>query len=86
MASITLTIPDPIAVRVLNGFAYSTGYQDTVFVDGVEEPNPESKINYSKRILGEWIKKQVVAYEVSAAVSTAASNTRATSESEITIS
>jgi len=85
MASITLTIPDPIAVRVLNGFAYSTGYQDTVFVDGVEEPNPESKINYSKRILGEWIKKQVVAYEVSAATTAAAEAARDTSEAEITI-
>lgn len=56
MASITITIPDTIAQRTLNGFCKYYGYLSTL-TDG--SPNPETKMQFAKRKLIELIKNAV---------------------------
>ncbi len=64
MATISLTIPDAIAVRVLDAMAYGNGYTDTVTdMNGDPLPNPITKMQFAKNVLKGWIKSNVVAYE-----------------------
>jgi len=82
MAQIALNIPDAILTRVINGFANYYHYQSTI--DG--EANPETKAQFSKRMLVEYIKNAVVASEVQDAANAAATiaNEAATNDIVIT--
>lgn len=82
MASITLTIPDEVAVRVRNGFCYQQGYQDTIN----DKPNPETKTQFMKRMLTEHIKLQVKAYETTLSMETARQEAELSVDSGIVIS
>jgi hypothetical protein len=70
MASITLTIPDEIAKRVIDGFCNQRGYQEQVVLDGTSElvTNPEKKIDFIKRKLSEQILQDVKNDEVQKAI------------------
>lgn len=64
MASITLTIPDAIAARVIAGFCGMHGYQDQVQNDkGGMADNPETRQDFIKRVLLQSIKKDVLRWE-----------------------
>ena len=65
MANFTITIPDAIVSRVVDGLAGQHGYQATTTDEdtGVVTPNPETKQDFARRMMRKWIKESVVAYE-----------------------
>lgn len=80
MASITLTIPDSEAARVLDGFAAYHRYEATVDNPDYDPkaegssptiPNPETKIQFAKKMIIEFIKGSVAAEEEKAALKVA---------------
>ena len=84
---ITLTIPDGIAARVVNGVAYQHGYTNTVIGEnGDEIDNPETKAAYAKRMIIQNIKSAVRSYEAVQAAETARQSAINAVDSEITIS
>jgi len=82
MASITITIPDNIAPRVINGFAKRYSYIPTL-EDGA--PNPETKAQFAKRKLIEIIKRAVREAEIEDAVNIAAGNAGTSADTDITL-
>lgn len=78
MATITLTIPDGIIQRVIDGVCLANNYQDTI--NGV--PNTETKAQFAKRMLKEqtirWIKQAEVIAASNAAAETASGNVDST--------
>ena len=84
---ITITIPDEIAARVVNGVAYQHGYADTIADEnGDEIDNPETKAAYAKRMVIQNIKSAVRSYEAVQAAETARQSAINAVDSEITIS
>ena len=69
MASITFTIPDQIAPRVLDGFAIAEGYV-AVLDNGTA--NPETKTQFMRRKIIEYVKNAVRSAEVQDAKNKAA--------------
>ena len=69
MAQISITIPDDRLQRVLDGFASAMKYPDLVpGADGMPIPNPETKQQFFRRMLLEYIRTVVRAEERKAAV------------------
>lgn len=83
MASITITIPDSIAQRTLNGFCTHYGYQATL-ENGT--PNPQTKLQFSKAKLIEIIREAVRATEIQVASNQAAATASASVDSDIQLS
>jgi len=83
MASITITIPDAIASRVVNGFAIHYGYA-AILQDGT--PNPETKTQFAKRKLIELIKQAVKASEIQTAANAAATTAADSVDTDIVLS
>jgi hypothetical protein len=79
--TITINIPDAVSNRVLNGFASAQGYQDTI--DG--QPNPETKQQFLKRRLIEFIHQAVKFQESEAAGTVAKQAAIQRVDSEITL-
>lgn len=72
MANLTITVPDQHLTRVLNGFAAHHGYKDTLEnPDGTTSPNPETKIQFARRIIRRFVLDSVKAYEAPIAAETA---------------
>ena len=74
MASYTITIPDNIVSRVIDGIAYQHKYQDEIddpSTPGEVIPNPESKVAFAKRMNKRWIRENVKAWETNLAKATA---------------
>ena len=67
MAQITLTISDALAPRVIAGFCglhnYQVSVRDPKNPEGSMIPNPETKMEFIKRILLGKIKRDVLEYE-----------------------
>lgn len=64
MASITITIPNPVLTRVIDGVALGHGWKPLVDDgNGNQIPNPETKTDYAKRIIKEYVKKSVIRHE-----------------------
>ena len=64
MAQMTLTIPDPVAPRILAGFTGEHKYQETIDDgEGNVIPNPESKFNFTKRKIMEYVLACVASFE-----------------------
>ncbi len=88
MATIPITIPDPIVARANNLLGRKWGYRDEVPDPADPEtliPNPESKGDFNKRKIVEWVKSEAVAQEVHEAGQTAQATQQATSETELDI-
>jgi hypothetical protein len=89
VATLTITIPDGVAVRVRDGYCYQNGYTDTIRVlqDGVwvDVPNPETKAAYMKRMILLHIKHSVLLYEADAAAEAARSSAAEAVENDITL-
>jgi len=83
MAIITITIPDPIANRVLNGFAKRYNYSPTL-ENG--DPNPETKAQFAKRKVIEFIKQAVREAEIQEAANAAATAAGQTADTDIQLS
>jgi hypothetical protein len=82
MATITINIPDAIAARVVNGFAQRYNYSP-VLENG--SANPETKSQFAKRKVIEFIKQAVREAEVQTATNTAATAAAAGVENDITL-
>lgn len=76
---IIITIPTAIAPRVLDGFAANHGYRATL-EDG--SPNPESKAEFARRMLKEYIRQSAIAGETLAARDAAEASQRQQSETD----
>ena len=66
MAELKVNIPPPQLTRVLNGFSYQHGYQDQIddpANPGTLIPNPQTKSEFTKDKLKEFVKESVKAYE-----------------------
>ena len=83
MAQITINIPDAIASRVINGFAKRYHYSPTL-EDGT--PNPETKAQFAKRKVIEFIKQAVREAEIEAARNVAAETAGASVDTDIQLS
>lgn len=80
MATITITIPDAIAQRVLNGFSQRYGYQP-LLENGTA--NPETKAQFCKRKITEIVKVAVRESEMNTAINAASKAAADAAESEI---
>ena len=86
MATLSITIPDPIKDRVLLGFTAASGYQEEVDDGtGTMIPNPQTRAQYAKEVLKALVKSRVVAYESEIAGVSAREAAQQTAESEIDI-
>jgi len=83
MAQITITIPDAILPRVINGFARRYNYSP-ILEDG--SSNPETKAQFAKRKLIEFIKSAVREAEIQDATNAAATTAAASVDTDITLS
>lgn len=89
MATITLTIPDPVLNRVVNAVAANYGYQSTVpnpSIPGQFISNPETKTQFAKRQLNIFLKENVKSYEVNLAIDASRQSTLTSVETEIQLS
>lgn len=69
MATFTVTIPNAILDDLIDAMALGTGWTETIIDDeGEEIPNPETKAQWAKRILREWIKRHYRKYKGDEAV------------------
>lgn len=86
MATLTITIPNPILDRVTNGYAYQNGYQDQVpDTPTTTKLNPETKAAFTRRMLLRHIKQAVRQYEIRLAEGTARQTAHDQAESEINL-
>lgn len=83
MAQITITIPDGIAPRVLQGFTNHYGYSPTL---DNGDPNPETRAQFAKRKLIEIVKEAVRQQEMEAARNTAATTASTSVDTDIVLS
>lgn len=83
MASITLTIPNAIVPRVLNGFCSNQGYTP-ILEDG--QPNPKTQQQFIKRKIMEYVKNAVRADEIEKARNLAATNAGTSADTDIVLS
>jgi len=79
MASITLIVDDAVATRVVDAICNQFGYNERLEDGSV---NPETKNQFTKRMIAWHVKNLVVSYETRSGETSA----RATSESQIIIS
>lgn len=80
MTTITITIPDNITPRVINGFAKRYNYSPTL-ENG--DPNPETKAQFAKRKIIEYIKQSVKEAEMQDATNAAATTAGTSADKEI---
>jgi len=87
MAQITINIPDNILTRVIAGVAYDNGYRDQL-LDENNQPytNPETKSQFSRKVIIRFIKNSVKSFERNQAVESAKVTAETAAETEITIS
>jgi hypothetical protein len=83
MATLTINIPDAVATRVTNGIAKRFNYKAT-FEDGT--PNPETKAQFARRKVIEFMKRAVKEAEVGTATDAAAEMAGSAVETEIVLS
>jgi hypothetical protein len=82
MASFNFTVPDAAVPRVVEAFCVRFGYQETS-VDGV--PNPETRGDFTRRMIREFIKDTVVSHEASLAGRDASASQAAETRSEVDV-
>ena len=86
MATITITIPNPVANRVIDSVCERYGYEDTIEDDGNRIPNPISKAQFAKQQLIAWVKDCVTYKEGNEAGNKARQEAIAKVEAEIQLS
>jgi hypothetical protein len=83
MATLTINFPDAIAPRVINGICKRFNYKAT-FEDGT--PNPESKQQFARRKVIEFMKRAVREAEIETATDAAEATAAQAVETEIVLS
>lgn len=90
MAKIIIDIPDAIAARVTNGFCKRYGYQeligDATKKNDAKIPNPETKGQFIKRRVIEFIKRAVRDAEIEEASKRAADTAADNADTDIVLS
>lgn len=76
MATITLTIPDPVLNRVLDAIASSKGYGPG---------SGQTKAQFARSVIAAYIKSIVVEYESRSAADTAFRTAASTADTDIAI-
>lgn len=74
MANITLTIPDAQLARVVSAFSIAYGYQDTIPGATPADPpvpNPETRAQFMRRHIMEFVRNTVQAVEANVAAEAA---------------
>jgi hypothetical protein len=86
MATITITIPDKSIDRVTDGFCYKYSYSPLVYdANGKSIPNPETKSQFMRRKVVEYIKSGAVEITSLPAAETARKSAADKANSEIGI-
>jgi hypothetical protein len=75
MASVTVNFADALAPRILDAFAVTYGWTATILdAQGQEVSNPETRAQFTKRMIQRYVKNVVRDYEVQLALATAKAN------------
>lgn len=85
---ISITIPDAVGSRVVDGLAGQYNYQATIPAPNPLNPpvpNPETKAQFAKRMVAKFIKDSVKAFEATQAAGTARDTAAASVETAITL-
>lgn len=79
MAKITINLPEALEERVIDGFCKFHDYQETVWAANAIDrvPNPETKLQFMQRTLGEYIFNGVRTAEGEQAAETAKNSVEA---------
>lgn len=93
MATLSIEVPNPVAVRVVNAIAALHGYQSTVDIGNTVDaegnhipnivPNPMSKQEFTRQYVITVLRNQVIQYEADVAAQAARLAAETTSNSEI---
>ncbi|MCI0550615.1 MAG: hypothetical protein L0287_06650 [Anaerolineae bacterium] len=83
MAQMVINIPDGVANRVVNGLCKRYNYSDTLEHG---EPNPETKAQFAKRKVVEFIKRAVRDVEIESASKAAGDAAGASADIDIVLS
>lgn len=73
MANITFSLPDAKIDAIVDVFCVQEGYQSMIWENDISVPNPETKIQFTKRRLREIMKRAYVNYQAEQARLAAAS-------------
>jgi hypothetical protein len=76
MANITFNLPDDKVDAVVDAFCAQSGYQAMIWGNDVQVPNPETKMQFTRRTLKQIMKTAYVTYqaELAKAAAVAAAN------------
>jgi len=83
MATITINIPAETTTRVIDGFCYTYGYSP-ILSNG--SPNPETKAQFAKRKVLEYIRNAVRRAEIEQAANAAAGVAATSVDTDIVLS
>jgi len=72
MANITFNLPDDKVDAVVDAFCAQEGYQAMIWENDVQIPNPETKIQFTRRTLKQIMKAAYVNRQASLAKAAAA--------------
>lgn len=72
MANITFTLPDDKVDAVVDAFCAQSGYQAMIWENDVQVPNPETKIQFTRRTLKQLMKTAYVNHQAELAKAAAA--------------
>ena len=68
MATVSFTIPDAVMPRVTDAFVAVYGYSSTL-PNG--DPNPETQVQFARRMVREYVRNVLAAFEAGSAGETA---------------
>jgi hypothetical protein len=68
MTIITINIPENALQRVIDAYCIQFEYHPTIKVDGIQQPNPETRAAFTRRMVIEQIKIVVFHHEHNLAV------------------
>jgi ribosomal protein S3 len=63
MADITITVPDEKIARIRNAFAKRYGYEPQIMINDTLVDNPQSRAQFMKAKIAEYIRKVVLQQE-----------------------
>lgn len=89
MANITINIPNGVLGRVIDALCYLNRYTDTIDDPNVpfkKIPNPVSKQEFSRKVIMDFVKNNVITYEARVASDTARDSAVLSAKAEIILS
>lgn len=83
MASVTINFADALAPRILDAFAAIYGWTATIETDEGTINNPETKGQFAKRMVQQYVRSVVRDYEMKGALAAAKNTTEQAIANEI---